>query len=210
MLPDHEAADEEVRLHAALAWLRANPGWLLILDNLDTPAALAEANRLMGRLAGGHVVLTSRLDGFERHVEPLELDVLTLDAAASFLLEATGARRRKAADDEALARELAEELGRLALALEQAAATIDRQRYGFRHYLEAWRGNRDVDRRDPGRDMPCRETAFECRGGAAAEPRRRRETRTTPRKWRRDANGVKEFPHPEEGRPAAVSKDVQH
>ena len=143
LLPEHEAAEEEVRLHAALAWLRANPGWLLILDNLDTRAALAEADRLMGRLAGGHVVLTSRLDSFARHVEPLELDVLTSDAAVSFLLEATDGRRRKAADDEVQARELAEELERLALALEQAAATIDRQRYGFRHYLEVWRGNRE-------------------------------------------------------------------
>jgi tetratricopeptide (TPR) repeat protein len=141
-LAEHEAAEEEVRLHATLAWLRANAGWLLIL-NLDTPAALAEANRLMGRLAGGHVVLTSRLDSFARHVEPLELDVLNPDAAVSFLLEATNGRRRKAADDEARARELAEELGRLALALEQAAATIDKQRCGFRHYLETWRSNRE-------------------------------------------------------------------
>jgi len=143
LLPEHETAEEEVRLHAALAWLRANPGWLLILDNLDTPAALAEADRLMGRLADGHIVLTSRLDSFARNVEPLELDVLASDAAVSFLLEATDGRRRKAADDEARARELVEELGRLALALEQAAATIDRQRYGFRHYLETWRGNRE-------------------------------------------------------------------
>src|SRR4029077_18293568 len=97
----------------------------------------------MGRLEGGHVVLTSRLDNFARHVEPLELDVLTSDAAVSFLLEATGPRRRKATDDEARARELAEELGQLALALEQAAATINRQRYGFSHYLETWRGNRE-------------------------------------------------------------------
>jgi hypothetical protein len=52
-------------------------------------------------------------------------------------------RRRKAADDNAAARELAEELGRLALVLEQAAATIDKLRCGFRRYLEIWRGNRD-------------------------------------------------------------------
>ena len=65
-----------MRLNAVLSWLAANPGWLLILDNIDAPAALAEADRLMGRLAGGHVILTSRLDRFARQVEPLELDVL--------------------------------------------------------------------------------------------------------------------------------------
>ena len=132
-----------MRLNAVLSWLAANPGWLLILDNVDAPAALAEADRLMGRLAGGHVILTSRLDRFARQVEPLELDVLAPAAAAAFLLEATDARRRKEADDDAAAGELADELGRLALALEQAAATIDKLRCSFRGYLEIWRSNRE-------------------------------------------------------------------
>jgi hypothetical protein len=142
-LPEREAAEDEVRLEAVLAWLGANPGWLLILDNIDATPALAEADRLIGRLADGHVILTSRLDRFARQVEPLEIDVLSLDAASSFLLEATDARRRKAADDDARAHELAEELGRLGLALEQAAATIEKLRCGFRRYLELWRGNRE-------------------------------------------------------------------
>jgi hypothetical protein len=142
-LPESEAAEEEVRFEAVLAWLGANPDWLLILDNVDMLPALAEADRLMGRLGGGHVVLTSRLDRFARHVEPLELDVLDLNAAAAFPLEATDARRHKAADDGSAAQDLAEELGRLALALEQAAATIERLRIGFRRYLEIWRGNRE-------------------------------------------------------------------
>jgi hypothetical protein len=143
LLPEREAAEEEVRLKAVLSWLGVNPGWLLILDNIDAPAALTEADRLMGRLAGGHVLLTSRLDRFAREVEPLEIDVLSREAAAAFLVEATDSRRRKAADDDAAACELAEELGRLALALEQAAATIERLRCSFRRYLEIWRSNRD-------------------------------------------------------------------
>jgi tetratricopeptide (TPR) repeat protein len=143
LLPENEAAEEEVRLNAVLAWLAVNPGWLLIFDNVDTPPALAEVDRLMGRLAGGHVVLTSRLDRFARQVEALELDVLDPDAAAAFLLEATDARRHKAVDDDVAARELADELGRLALALEQAAATIEKLRCGFRRYLEIWQSNRD-------------------------------------------------------------------
>jgi tetratricopeptide (TPR) repeat protein len=143
LLPEREAAEEEVRLNAVLAWLAANPGWLLILDNIDTPDAVVEVDWLLGRLLGGHVLLTSRLDRFARQVEPLELDVLTLDAAAGFLLEATEAPRHKAADDDVAARKVADELGRLALALEQAAATIEKLRCGFRRYLEAWQSNRE-------------------------------------------------------------------
>jgi tetratricopeptide (TPR) repeat protein len=143
LLPEREAAEEEVRLNAVLAWLAANPGWLLILDNVDTLDARAEVDGLMGRLAGGHVLLTSRLDRFARQIEPLELDVLSPDAAAAFLLETTGARRQKTADDGSAARDVAEELGRLALALEQAAATIEKLHCSFRRYLEIWESNRE-------------------------------------------------------------------
>ena len=45
VLPESRAAEEEVRLEAVLSWLGANPGWLLILDNVDAPAAVAEADR---------------------------------------------------------------------------------------------------------------------------------------------------------------------
>jgi hypothetical protein len=142
-LPEQNATEEGVRLRAVVDWLKVNPGWLLILDNVDTPDALVEVDRLMGRLAGGHVVLTSRLDRFARQVEALELGVLTPDAAAGFLLEATQARRQKAPDDNAAADELAREMGQLALALEQAAATIEKLRLGFRRYLEIWQSNRE-------------------------------------------------------------------
>ncbi len=142
-LPEQAVPDEAARMEAALAWLNANPGWFLILDNIDSEPALDAANRLLGRLQGGHVVLTSRLSaGFARGVERLDLDVLSLDDAALFLLEATETSRRKAADDAAQAHALAEELGQLALALEMAAATIEARGLGFTGYRTLWQGNR--------------------------------------------------------------------
>jgi tetratricopeptide (TPR) repeat protein len=141
-LPEQAVPDEAARMEAALAWLNANPGWFLILDNIDTEPALDAANRLLGRLQGGHVVLTSRLARFPRGVERLDLDVLSLDDAAAFLLEATENGRRKATDDAAQARALAEELGKLALALEIAAATIEARGLGFASYRTLWQGNR--------------------------------------------------------------------
>jgi hypothetical protein len=60
-LPEQVEKEEEARLRAVLDWLRANRGWLLILDNIDTPQPLVEAEQLIGQLAGGHVVITSRL-----------------------------------------------------------------------------------------------------------------------------------------------------
>ena len=123
-LPEHGADKEDIRIKAALDWLKAHPGWFLILDNLDTPEALAEADRLMGRLTGGHVLVTSRLANFAGNFAPLSLDVLGADDAAAFLLERTEGRRQPMDDDAAAARSLAIELGQLALALEQAGAYI--------------------------------------------------------------------------------------
>jgi hypothetical protein len=142
-MPQLDTTDDEVRLAAVLDWLKTNPGWFLILDNVDTKEALAEVERLLSGLVGGHVVVTSRLADFSGHFQPLELDVLAIEDAAAFLLARTRARRRAAPDDEAKAREAAEELGRLALGLEQAAAFIAKRRLTFTQYLEQWRSKRD-------------------------------------------------------------------
>ena len=127
---------------AVLDWLKANPGWFLILDNVDSKAALAEVEKLLGELAGGHVVVTSRLANFSANFQPLELDVLTVEDAAAFLLARTEGRRRAAPNDAAKAREIAEELGGLALMLEQAGAFIAKRRLTFAQYLEQWRSKR--------------------------------------------------------------------
>ena len=105
-LAEASATEQEAQYEAAIGWLNRNPGWLLILDNIDSKAALAEANKLLGRLSGGHVVMTSRLTGFGGEVEPLHLDVLTEAAAAEFLLERTAKGRKPAPDDATRARDL--------------------------------------------------------------------------------------------------------
>jgi tetratricopeptide (TPR) repeat protein len=142
-LPQRDAIEEAVRVQVVIEWLKANPGWLTILDNVDTNEALAEVEKLVGQLTGGKVLLTSRLANFPGDVEPLEIDLLPVEAAADFLLDRTVVRRRVAADDQLKARELAEELGCLALALEHAGAYIIRHRASFDQYHDLWRHNRD-------------------------------------------------------------------
>ena len=139
LVPQLDTTDDAVRLAVVLDWLKTNPGWFLIFDNVDNKPALAEVERLLSGLVGGHVVITSRLADFPGDIRPLELDVLTVKDAAAFLLARTEDRRRVAPDDEAKAREVAQELGRLALALEQAAAFIAKRRLTFAQYLEQWR-----------------------------------------------------------------------
>ena len=144
-LPEAAAAEEARRVAAVCRWLNANPGWLLILDNLDTREALQEATALTAGLRGGHVLITSRLAIFPPAVRRLPLDVLETEDAAAFLLERTEAGRRRAADDMAAARDLAVALGGLALALEHAGAYIEARAANLRTYLALWReGNEAV------------------------------------------------------------------
>jgi hypothetical protein len=137
-LPEKEATEEQVRVDAALRWLQEHPGWLLILDTVDTPSAAAAAENLLSRLHGGHILITSRLSDWSGGVETRELEVLSPEASAVFLLERTEQRRRKTATDSEDARNLAGELGGLALALEQAGAFIHQNRSSLDDYLKRW------------------------------------------------------------------------
>jgi tetratricopeptide (TPR) repeat protein/Mrp family chromosome partitioning ATPase len=143
LVPAIETPDDEVKLACVMDWLKTNRGWLLILDSVDNQLALAEVDRLLSRLSNGHVLITSRLANFSAYVEPLGLDVLHLNDATAFLLDRSRGRRRAAPDDEGKARELAIELGQLALALEQAGAYISSHRLTFGQYFEKWKSERD-------------------------------------------------------------------
>ncbi|MES2657878.1 MAG: FxSxx-COOH system tetratricopeptide repeat protein [Verrucomicrobiota bacterium] len=129
------APDEPTRVRAALDWLGRNPGWLLIIDNVDDePAALA-LTALLGQLTVGHLLITSRLHNWSRQVKNLDLSVLNEDASTDLLLELTADDRRLAADDELQARELAKLLDGLPLAIHQAAGFINEQALTLADYI---------------------------------------------------------------------------
>ncbi|MBI3948720.1 MAG: tetratricopeptide repeat protein [Armatimonadetes bacterium] len=132
--------DDNVRFDAALRWLadRAHDGWLLLVDNVDTPEAAAAVDRALAPLNGGHVLITGRLDDWPPHVDARRLDVLDPDAATQFLLARTEGRRDARTDDPKQARALAGELDGLALALEQAAAFIRHHALSFAEYRRRW------------------------------------------------------------------------
>ena len=138
-LPEQAVADESVRRAASLAWLAAHDDWLLILDNIDTTEARAAVKEVLTSVRGGHVLLTSRLSDWSGGVHSLAMDVLDPADAARCLLESTDQRRLRQPTDEADADSLAKDLGGLAVALEQAAAYVNRKRISLRAYLERWR-----------------------------------------------------------------------
>ena len=142
-LPEWDRQEEEVKFAAAIRWLLEHPGWFLILDNVDNKSAVQAVEKLLTRIPAGHVLITSRWDDWNRDVEPLDLDVLSAEDAAGFLLERTQSRRRATANDTADAATLSRELDGLALGLEQAGAYIERQRCTIGEYLKRWRGGEE-------------------------------------------------------------------
>ena len=135
-LPEKDVPDLDARVAAVIRWLLTNPGWLLIIDNVDDESAASAVRAFLDQVSGGegHVLLTSRLSDWGHMVEPLELDLLSIDAAMELLRESTPRRTKHAEEDAALTRLADEQLDCLSLALVQAAAYIDERRIGFADY----------------------------------------------------------------------------
>ena len=109
--------DEREALARVRGWFETTERpWLLVFDNVAAPEVL---NGLIPAQGDGGVVITSRhRDWSARGITPLQLGVLSPDEA----LELLGSTSGRAVDAEAAA--LVEDLGRLALAVEQAGAYL--------------------------------------------------------------------------------------
>ena len=142
-LPEREETDEGQQRDAVIRWLQANPGWLLILDNVDSRPAAAAVRTLLPQLMGGHVLITSRLKNWSASIPSLPVELLSPEASVDFLLTRTQTGRRTQADDLGQASDLALELGFLALALEQAGAYIVTLTLSLGQYRERWQRQRE-------------------------------------------------------------------
>ncbi len=132
---------DEVRLarqvHRAL---REVAGWLLVFDNAETTDGLKPwmPPSLMPPGLPGHVLVTTRRGGFDALGPVIDLDVVSSEEAVALM------RKRAPSVDEQVAGEIAEELGRLPLALEQAAAYLARSRKTGAEYLRLLRTHQEA------------------------------------------------------------------
>jgi hypothetical protein len=108
--------------------------WLLVFDNAPDRASVEAFLPPAGR---GQVLITSQNQNWPRG-QALQVPVLSTEVAAGFLVDRTGDPDQQAAE------ELAEELGRLPLALEQAAAYLQATGVSLAGYL-AWFRQRKPD-----------------------------------------------------------------
>jgi hypothetical protein len=111
------------RVNHALLWLAGHSGWLLVLDNLTTPA---HATRLLERVRTGTILITSRQSVGWRGVTTLSLHVMAPGEAGQLLNQVV--RADWPAASLIGADELCGELGWLPLAVQQAGAYLAQAR----------------------------------------------------------------------------------
>lgn len=134
LAPQTANLPSEQRTELAVRWLATHTGWLLVLDNLTTPA---DAEQLLERVRTGTIVITSRQASGWRDVKAIHLDVLSPSEAVELL----GRVVRIEWPDADLfdADRLCEELGWLPLAVEQAGAYLAQSRVIPTAYLDLLR-----------------------------------------------------------------------
>ncbi|MFF4607595.1 tetratricopeptide repeat protein [Streptomyces sp. NPDC001339] len=143
------AATSAERAEWALSWLQTHQDWLLVLDDAASPRDLAP---VLGMTTGRHIITSRRTTGWRRLAQPLPLDTLPSDAAVELLMRIIEPDGTDGTDDERVLACLADELGHLPLALEQAAAYIESTAISPATYL-------DRLRRYPGRMFAAASTS---------------------------------------------------
>jgi hypothetical protein len=126
-LPEKDAPEQNLVIQAVQRWLGQNRDWLLIFDNAENAAAIRS---YLPQAPTGHVIITSRKPNWRGAAGSLKINVLQRREAVDFLCKRSGQK------DEAAAEALAEVLGDLPLALEQAGAYMEMTGRTLADYLD--------------------------------------------------------------------------
>ncbi|KAL7270904.1 hypothetical protein RUND412_006376 [Rhizina undulata] len=126
----------EIALEIVYNWLgrEGNKGWLLLIDNKDTPE-VGDLNKLLPTCNWGTVIITSRLSSLHRYGKCIEIEGLGEGAGLELILKSSGISQKNLAESElAEAKGIVAALGELPLALDQAAAYIRARHISFSAY----------------------------------------------------------------------------
>ena len=86
-LPQKDEQDQAVIVQAVKAWLQKHGSWLLILDNADELTVVRE---FVPPLFGGRILLTTRAQSMGRFAKGVEVETMSRDVGALFLLRRAG------------------------------------------------------------------------------------------------------------------------
>jgi NB-ARC domain/Phosphorylase superfamily len=129
-LADYDDAEQADVVHAVRRWLREHDRWLVVFDSASDPQGVRS---YLAVATAGHVIITSRNPNWGSVARSLQVDPPSLQEAVTFLAARTHQQ------DAAAAEIVAELLGRLPLALEQAGAYIGAHGCALADYAQLFR-----------------------------------------------------------------------
>jgi tetratricopeptide (TPR) repeat protein len=132
-LPEKDSADQTTIIAAVKRWLGENRNWLLVFDNVNIPEDIEHYLPGEGK---GHVIITSRNSNWGGVAGEIPIRVFKREESVEFLGRRTKQKNEK---DESL---LADALGDLPLALEQAGAYIGESAISLADYLKLFQEQR--------------------------------------------------------------------
>ena len=154
-LPQKDEPDQMVIVEAVKTWLRNRSHWLFILDNADD---LALVQKFLPPAFRGHLLVTTRAQSMGKVVgSKLEVETMRPEMGALLLMRRARILPAETSLEEApeeevtTAKELAEELGGLPLALDQAGAYIEETQCGLSGYQRLYQTRRTELLRSRGR-----------------------------------------------------------
>lgn len=146
-LPEKSEQDLDLIIAAVQRWMKDHSRWLLVLDNVGTPALVEEFLPTAHR---GHILLTTRVQAVRAIANPIRVEKWSPDVGAMFLLRRVktialrGQLDHAAPPDRDAARAIAQEMDGLPLALEQAGAYIEMTSCELSTYLDLFRRRRSA------------------------------------------------------------------
>ena len=127
--------------------------WVMLLDGADSQEARVATTRLLTELAGASFIITSRRDDWPKGTtSSVRLDLFTPEEARE-CLHSRYWKQTPSAQELADFDRLAQELGRLPLALALAASYMESRRIAPARYHEAWKEKHDALLKFSGDDL---------------------------------------------------------
>ena len=144
-LPERNEQDQHMIIDAVKRWLTLHVKWLLIFDNIDD---IKRASSFLPARSHGHVLLTTQVQALSGIARKIEVGVMTPEEGALFLLRRANIIEPQAQldsvdeTDRAQAIAIAELLGNLPLALDQAGAYIEETASSLSDYINLYNTER--------------------------------------------------------------------
>src|SRR6266516_1765974 len=144
-LPEQHEQDQNRVVAAVKRWFTFHKEWLLILDNADDLAAVAN---FIPAGDNGYVLLTTRDQAVATIAQVLEVEKMNQEEATRLLLQRAGVLTlgglldQVPAENRTIAESLVKEMDGLPLALDQAGAYITQMKYDLSRYLTLYQQRR--------------------------------------------------------------------